>query len=91
MKIELNYTLTEAARLFREAGIICDIRPVEVEFKTFNDRTYTDIIETWAVENPHNGKVEQLEGYFRKYMEMKKRELFLSEENKLKILTLFDK
>ena len=89
--IELKFSIESAISLFRDAGISVEKRDIPVDFKTHNDMNYTDIVHTWTVINPNTQKLELFEPYFIKYLENKKQELFLQEENKLKILNLFEK
>lgn len=91
MKVEFNFTPEECASVFKEAGLIVEPRDMEFTFPTHGSGEESTTLTVWIVENPHTGKPEKLSEYFRKYMQLKKNELFLREENKLKILNLFEK
>lgn len=88
LHIELNFTLTEAVSLFREAGLTVEIRDREYHFRTYHNASESEILPTWIVVNPHTGEEELLKEYFIKYMEKRKNDLFLKAE-KLDIYTLF--
>lgn len=91
MKVELYFTPEESASIFSQVGLVVEMREMEFYFQRHGSAEEKTILSVWIVENPHNGKPEKLSDMFRKYIQMKKKELFLSEDNKLKILNLFEK
>ena len=92
ISIELNFTTEQAAMPFREAGLTVEIREMPVTIPLYHgSEEKTVILNVWVVENPHNGKAVMLNDIFRSYIEQKKQQLFLHEENKLNIINLFTK
>ena len=90
ISVELNFTPQQAAIPFREAGLIVELR--QMPFTFYHGRSKeTVMLDQWIVENPYNGKVVMLKDIFLSYIEKKKQELFLHEDNKLNILNLFSK
>ena len=92
ISIELNFTTEQADMPFREAGLTVEIREMPVTIPLYHgSEEKTVILNVWVVENPHNGKAVMLNDIFRSYIEQKKQQLFLHEENKLNIINLFTK
>ena len=92
ISIELNFTTEQAAMPFREAGLTVELREMPVTIPLYHgSEEKTVILNVWVVENPHNGKAVMLNDIFRSYIEQKKQQLFLHEENKLNIINLFTK
>ena len=92
ISLELNFTPEQAAMPFREAGLTVEIREMPVTIPLYHgSEEKTVILNVWVVENPHNGKAVMLNDIFRSYIEQKKQQLFLHEENKLNIINLFTK
>ena len=92
ISLELNFTPEQAAIPFREAGMKVELREMPVTIPVYHGSSEkTVMMDVWVVENPHNGKAVMLEQIFRTYIEQKKQQLFLHEENKLKIINLFTK
>ena len=92
ISIELNFTPEQAAIPFREAGMIVELREMPVTIPVYHGSSEkTVMLDVWVVENPHNGKAVMLDEIFRTYIEQKKQQLFLHEENKLNIINLFTK
>ena len=67
------------------------MRHEPITVPTHGSGEITEIIEVWVVVNPNTGGLVLLDSVFRKYIELKKQELFLNEDNKLKIINLFQK
>lgn len=92
ISIELNFTPEQAAMPFREAGLTVELREMPVTIPLYHgSEEETVILNVWVVENPHNGQAVMLNDIFRSYIEQKKQQLFLHEENKLNIINLFTK
>ena len=91
ISVELNFTPEQAAMPFREAGLTVEIRPVPVTIPRHGSTDEQLMLDMWIVENPNNGKVVLLKDVFLSYIEKKKQDLFLHEENKLNIINLFTK
>ena len=92
ISIELNFTTEQAAMPFREAGLTVELREMPVTFTVYHGSSdKTEMQDVWIVENPHNGQAVMLDDIFRSYIEQKKQQLFLHEENKLNIINLFTK
>lgn len=89
--ITLDFTPEQAAMPFRQAGLVVEQREMQFTFPTHGSDTETVVLNVWIVENPHNGLPERLDVIFRDYIEQKKQEIFLQEDNKLKIINLFSK
>lgn len=90
IKMEIIFTVEEAISLFREAGLTVEIRDLEYNFQLAHRIEYTESIPTWVVVNPYNSDFVPLDSIFRKYIELKQKELFLTSD-KLKIYNLFKK
>lgn len=91
ISLKLNFTPEQAAIPFREAGLNVELRKIPVLIPIHGSGSYEEMQDNWIVENPHNGNIELLEDVFLSYMEKKKQELFLHENNKLTIFNLFSK
>ena len=92
ISVELNFTPEQAAIPFREAGLTVELREMPVTFTAYHGSSdKTEMQDVWIVENPHNGQAVMLDEIFRSYIEQKKQQLFLHEENKLNIINLFTK
>lgn len=92
ISVELNFTPEQAAMPFREAGLTVELREMPVTIPLYHgSEEETVILNVWVVENPHNGQAVMLNDIFRSYIEQKKQQLFLHEENKLNIINLFTK
>ena len=92
IEITLDFTPEQAAMPFRQAGLVVEQREMPFTFPLYHGSSHeTVILDVWIVENPYNGKVVMLKDIFLSYIEKKKQELFLHEDNKLNILNLFSK
>ncbi len=91
ISVQLNFTPEQAAIPFREAGLNVELRKIPVLIPIHGSGYHEEMQDTWTVENPHNGNIELLEDVFLGYMEKKKQELFLHDDNKLNIFNLFSK
>ena len=89
ISVQLNFTPEQAAIPFREAGLNVELRKIPVLIPIHGSGYHHEIQDVWTVENPHNGNIELLENVFLGYMEKKKQELFLHDDNKLNIFNLF--
>ena len=75
----------------REAGLNVELRKIPVLIPIHGSGYHEEMQDTWIVENPHNGKIVLLRDIFLSYIEKKKQDIFLHEENKLNIINLFTK
>lgn len=91
ISVQLNFTAEQAAIPFREAGLNVELRKIPVLTPIHGSGYYEEMQDTWIVENPHNGKIVLLKDIFLSYIEKKKQDIFLHEENKLNIINLFTK
>lgn len=91
ISVQLNFTPEQAAIPFREAGLNVELRKIPVLTPIHGSGYYEEMQDTWIVENPHNGKIVLLKDIFLSYIEKKKQDIFLHEENKLNIINLFTK
>ncbi len=89
ISVQLNFTPEQAAIPFREAGLNVELREMPVTFPLHGSGEETVILNVWIVENPHNGKAVRLDSAFLSYIEQKKQDIFLHEDNKLNIFNLF--
>jgi len=90
IKIKLLFSVTEAISIFNNAGLNVKMEDMPVYFENpHGDDGHTEMIPMWTVKNPKNGKLEKLEEFFIKYLEIKKNELFLT-PGKLEIYNLFE-
>jgi hypothetical protein len=87
IEIKLVFSNEDAISIFRNAGLLVEMHDFPIYFGRYHGDK-EDLIPMLAVKNPHNDKMEKLEPIFRKYMEAKKKELFLTPE-KLDIYNLF--
>ena len=91
IEIKLIFSISDAIAIFRNTGLTVEMYDLPVYFKNnHGSGGREEMIPMWTVRNPHNNKLEKLEDFFKKYMEAKKNELFLSPE-KLDIYNLFEK
>lgn len=91
IKVNIIFTIEQAAALFRDAGLEVTQREMPFYFKTFrHNEVEKEMLLTWVVLNPRTNEYELLEPYFRKFIEQKKQEIFLQAE-KLQIFKLFEK
>jgi len=91
IEIKLIFSISDAIAIFLNAGIVVENVDMPVYFENpHGDNGHDEMIPMWTVKNPHTGKLEKLEDFFKKYMEAKKQELFLTPE-KLDIYNLFEK
>jgi len=89
ISVNILFSITDAIAVFRNAGLVVEMRNFEVSFPIHHSAEYrTETIPIMAVVNPFTGEPEKLEESFNKYLELKKNELFLSPE-KLEIYNLF--
>lgn len=88
--IEITFSLYDAVNFFRQNGFKVEFRDMEVEFTDRYKKPYTETIKVWVVYNPHTEHPEFIENVFQRYIEKKKKYLFLNEENKLDLYNLFD-
>lgn len=92
MEFQLIIHHTEVIKMLQNAGIEVMLINTPVTFRGHgNSSESVEMVPVWMVKNPQNGKVEDLHNFIKKYIELKKQELFLQEDNKLKILNLFSK
>ena len=91
ISVQLNFTPEQAAIPFREAGLNVELRKIPVLIPIHGSGYHEETQDTWIVENPHNGKIVLLKDVFLSYIEKKKQDIFLHEENKLNIINLFTK
>ena len=91
ISVQLNFTPEQAAIPFREAGLNVELRKIPVLIPIHGSGYHEEMQDAWTVENPHNGQAVMLDEIFRSYIEQKKQQLFLHEENKLNIINLFTK
>ena len=91
ISVQLNFTPEQAAIPFREAGLNVELRKIPVLISIHGSGYHEETQDTWIVENPHNGKIVLLRDVFLSYIEKKKQDIFLHEENKLNIINLFTK
>lgn len=89
IEIKLVFSTEDAIAIFRNAGLTVEMYDFPIWFKNSHEEE-PEIIPMWAVRNPYTNKIEKLKDFFNKYMEAKKKELFLTPE-KLDIYNLFDK
>ncbi|NDV45828.1 hypothetical protein D0T49_02025 [Paludibacter sp. 221] len=90
IKTELIFSTAEAVKILRNLGLKVELRDIPVSFYTHGSTAYVDMIPTWVVENPHTGQSVKVEELFNKYLQEKKRTLFLQPE-KIEIFKLFEK
>lgn len=89
--ITLTFTIADAVQVFRNAGLTVEMRQEPYSFPRHGSGEETHLLDVWVVVNPNTGYLVLLETIFKQYIELKKRELFLQEDNKLKIINLFSK
>jgi len=88
---KIIFSSADAIKLFRNAGLEVKMVDYLINFEhPHGGESTVERIPILSVINPHTGEPEKLEIAFRKYLEVKKNELFLSPE-KLEIYELFNK
>lgn len=90
-EITLLFTLDDARMVLESAGLKVELIDIDREFSRYHNDTYTEKVPTWCVYNPNTQKPEPIDIIFRKYLELRKKELFLRSENKIEIYNLFSK
>jgi hypothetical protein len=91
IKLNLLFYDTEAIALFRNAGL--EVKTADMPVHVENHHTSgskTIMTPMLTVTNPKNGNPENIQEFFKKYLESKKDELFLN-PGKLDIFNLFNK
>lgn len=91
IKIEILFSDADAIFIFQNAGLEVKLQDMPVHFENpHGDGGYDEMIPVWTVTNPKNANTEILKDFFKKYLEIKKNELFLN-PGKLEIYNLFNK
>ena len=91
LEVMLRFSLEDARRLMESAGLAVEIRETPTPVKQYHDRVEMQLLPVWCVINPHTGTPEPLKDTFSRYLENRKKQLFLNCENRLEIFSLFDK
>lgn len=90
-EITLRFTLDDARKVLESAGLRVELVEFDQDFKKYHNHFYTEKISIWCVINPHTQKPEPITSIFNKYLEHRKKSLFLDFESKIEIYNLFDK
>jgi len=90
-EITLSFSLDDARKVLESAGLKVELVEIDQEFKRYHNDSYTEKVPVWCVINPHTQKPEIIDYIFRKFLEHKKKSLFLDFESKIEIYNLFDK
>lgn len=90
-EITLLFSLDDARTLLESAGLKVEMIGIDREFRRYHNDSYMEKVPTWCVYNPHTQKPEPIDIIFRKYLEHRKKALFLGSENKIEIYNLFNK
>ena len=89
--VNLVFTIEEAISFFENMGFEVKNIDIKTTFNSYHGQSYTADVPTWCVKHPNTMQYVPLIPIINKYFENKKQELFLQEDNKLKIINLFDK
>lgn len=90
IEVHIIFSIDQAVSLFRDAGLEVTKKFMPLYFKDKNGTLNEETTQVWTVLNPRTNTYENLEPYFRKFIELKKQELFL-QADKLQIFNLFEK
>ncbi len=89
IKTEIYFSVEDAVRLFRDAGLTVIRKDVEQTFHSSHRPVTVQFIPTWIVVNPHTREEELLKDCFIKHISSRYKQLFLEIE-KIDIYKLFD-
>lgn len=81
----------EAKNMLEGIGLDIRFQDMEFEFTAYHNITKKEILKVWVVINPYTQQPELLRRFFERYLQVKKKDLFLTVENKLDVYKLFDK
>jgi len=89
--VSLSFSDNDAKNMLEGIGLEIRFQEMEFEFSVYHNQTQKELIKVWVVINPYTRQPELLRTFFEKYLESKKKDLFLTLDNKLDIYNLFDK
>lgn len=90
-EIMLRFSFDDARRVMESAGLKVEMKDIKRQFKKYHNQYYTESVPTWCVINPHTQQPEPIDEIFKKYLEQRKKTLFLEFESKIEIYNLFVK
>lgn len=91
IEITLHFTLEDARKVLQSAGLKVEFMEIEQTFSRYHNDSYREKVPMWCVINPHTQQPEPIDAIFRKYLEQRKKSLFLDYESKIEIYNLFAK
>lgn len=89
--VSLSFSDYEAKKMLEGIGLEIRFQDMEFELPAYHNTTRKELLKVWVVINPYTQKPELLKTFFEKYLENKKKDLFLSVDNKLDVYKLFEK
>lgn len=89
--VSLSFSDYEAKKMLEGIGLDIRFQDMASEFPAYHNTTSKEILKVWVVINPYTQQPELLRTFFERYLETKKKDLFLTVENKLDVYKLFDK
>lgn len=90
-EITLRFSLDDARKVMESVGLKVELIEIDQEFKRYHNDFYTEKVPMWCVINPNTQKPEPIIPIFNKYLEHRKKSLFLEFESRIEIYNLFDK
>ena len=66
--MSLTFTVEQAIAVFRNVGLVVEMRDVKTYFEHHHRPGYFEEIPTWIVENPYTGEGMPLKEYFLMHM-----------------------
>lgn len=89
--VSLSFSDYEAKKMLQGIGLDIRFQDMEFEFRASPNTTRKEILKVLVVINPYTQQPELLRTFIERYLETKKKDLFLTVENKLDVYKLFDK
>lgn len=89
--VSLSFSDQSVKKMLEGIGLDVRLQEMEFEFPAYHNTTKKELLNVWVVINPYTGQPELLRAFFERYMEMRKKDLFLTVENKLDVYNLFVK
>lgn len=90
-EIKLIFNSTDIVAMFRSVGIEPVMRPIKTWFADIKhpDGGTEEEIQVWTITDPSSGDVVRMDVFFKRYMEVKKKQLFLQPE-KLEVYNIIN-
>lgn len=87
----LSFSDNDAKKMLEGLGLDIRFQDMEFELPQYHNTTCKEVLKVWVIINPYTQQPELLSVFFKRYLESKKKDLFLTVDNKLDVYKLFDK